>query len=208
MINSKRQRVRGTGPSRKELPAFLELATVPDEVIDFLKLFLKSCPESTIGGDNYEIAKTIDVSKTFNVDKDNYKQFLIQTHLGEQASEFDYTEWVAGSDVLKDFLLTHFNAVYRSRISLMKPDHIIPWHIDTDPSVVCRAQICVSTGNNTFDFETKSGIESLKMQPGKMYFINTGWKHRVINGESDRIVLIFAFKFEDLKNNHLLSASK
>lgn len=208
MIKSKRQRVKGAGPSRKKLPAFLELATVPDEVIDFLKLFSKSCPESIIGGDNYEIAKTIDVSKTFNVDKNNYKQFLIQNHLTEQTSEFDYTEWVPGSDIIKDFLLTHFKAVYRSRISVMKPAHFIPWHIDTDPSVVCRGQICISVRDSTFDFETKAGIETLKMQSGKMYFINTGWKHRVINNESDRVVLIFAFKFEDLKNNQLLSASK
>lgn len=208
MIESKRQRVRGTGPSRKELPAFLELATVPNEVINFLKLFSKSCLESEIGGDNYKIAKNIDISKTFNVDKNNYKQLLIQTHLSEQTSEFDYTEWIAGSDILRDFLLTHFKAVYRTRISVMKPQHVISWHIDTDPSVVCRGQICISVGDNTFDFETKSGIETLKMQPGKMYFINTGWKHRVVNNDSDRIVLIFAFKFEDLKNNQLLGAGK
>lgn len=208
MIKSKRQRVKGSGPSRKELPAFLELATVPDEVIDFLKLFLKSCTESVIGGDNYEIAKNIDVSKTFNLDKNNYKQFLIQTHLTKQNSEFDYTEWISGSDIIRDFLLTHFKAVYRSRISVMKPAHVIPWHIDTDTSVVCRGQICISIGNSTFDFETKAGIETLKMQARKMYFINTGWKHRVINDDLDRVVLIFAFKFEDLKNNQLLCTSK
>lgn len=208
MIESKKHRVRGPGPSRKELPAFLELANVPKEVVDFLKAFSKTCSESKIGGDNYEIAKSIDITKTFNVGIDNYKQSLLQTHTANQTSEFDYTEWIQGTDVIKDFLLTHFNAVYRTRISVMNPNHTIPWHIDTDPSVVCRGQLCISVGDNTFDFETKSGIETLKMQSGKMYFINTGWKHRVVNNESDRIVLIFAFKFEDLKNNQLISTSK
>lgn len=207
MIESKKQRVRGTGPSRKELPAFLELADVPTNIIEYLTYISKTAPETKMGSDRYEITKTIDVTNIFNVKEDKYKQILLQTSIDKQTSEFDYINWVPGSEVIKDFLMEHFRAVYRSRISVMAPHHLIPWHIDADTSVVCRGQICIIAEENTFDFETKDKVETLIMKPGKMYFINTGWKHQVKNYSSERVVLIFAFKFEDLKDNQKLLSS-
>jgi hypothetical protein len=43
------------------------------------------------------------------------------------------------------------------------------------------------------------------MHENEIYFINTGWKHRVVNESNDeRIVAIFGFHFDDLQNNTIL----
>ena len=43
------------------------------------------------------------------------------------------------------------------------------------------------------------------MKTGEMYFINTGWTHRVINtGEESRIVLIAGVNFSDIQENEKL----
>jgi hypothetical protein len=39
------------------------------------------------------------------------------------------------------------------------------------------------------------------MAPGELWFINTGWNHRVIANSQVRQVAIFTFKFDQLVNN-------
>jgi len=197
MIESKKQRVNGLGPSRRMLKAFSVVDSVPEEIIFDLKNLSSTIPPTSIGSDNYQIAENIDLKSVFNVSQTEYKQILLQSHSSDQKTEFDYTNWVDGTERIKTFLLRYFKNVYRLRISVSSPNHIIPWHIDADTSVVCRAQICIDVGDNKFNFQTKDCIEELLMEPGKMYFINTGWKHQVLNFDKTRIVAIFAFKFED-----------
>jgi hypothetical protein len=81
----------------------------------------------------------------------------------------------------------------------MQPYHEIPWHIDTDTSVSCRAQICLNNGGSVFKWKTKSGVEELRMGVGDMYFINTGWSHTVQAGPGIREVAIFGFQFDELR---------
>lgn len=198
MITSKKQRVNGTGPRRRMLNAFSLIGTVPLDVMEDLKNLTSVLPSSTIGGDNYQIAKHIDIESVFNASTDQYRQILLQSYVTDQKSEFDYSVWEPGTDLIQSFLRKYFKKIYRLRISITQPNHTIPWHIDTDTSVVCRAQICIDIGNNQFNFKTKDGIETLTMTQGNMYFINTGWSHQVINFDKTRLVAIFAFKFEDL----------
>lgn len=197
MIESKKQRVNGSGPSRRMLKAFSFIDAVPDEVIFDLKNLSTTLLPTDIGSDNYKIAERIDLESVFNVSQTEYKQILLQSHGICQNTEFDYTNWTEGTDKIKTFLLRYFKNIYRLRIAISSPNHVIPWHIDADTSVVCRAQICIDVGDNKFNFQTKDCIEELSMEPGKMYFINTGWKHQVLNFDKTRIVAIFAFKFED-----------
>lgn len=197
MIESKKQRVNGSGPPRRMLKAFSLIDSVPEEVIFDLKNLSTTLQPTSIGSDNYKIAENIDLKSVFNVSKTEYKQILLQSHSNCQNTEFDYTNWADGTERIKTFLLQYFKNIYRLRISVASPNHTIPWHIDADTSVVCRAQICIDVGDNKFNFQTKDRIEEMSMVPGKMYFINTGWKHQVLNFNKTRIVAIFAFKFED-----------
>ena len=82
--------------------------------------------------------------------------------------------------------------------------HEIKWHIDTDTSVACRAQICLGVNDSVFEFRDRSGIHKLKMRPGEMWFINTGWNHRVISGHTLRRSAIFSFHFDDVIEKTIL----
>ena len=74
--------------------------------------------------------------------------------------------------------------------------HEIKWHIDTDTSVACRAQICLGVNDRVFQFKDSTGIHELKMRPGELCFINTGWNHRVISGTTLRRQAILSFHFD------------
>jgi streptogramin lyase len=89
-------------------------------------------------------------------------------------------------------------------MSEMKGDHELNWHIDADTSVICRAQICLNRNDSVLEFRDKEGVHQLKMNPGEIWFINTGWNHRVVNGETTRRSAILGFHFDDLKNKDLL----
>ena len=39
------------------------------------------------------------------------------------------------------------------------------------------------------------------MKPGELWFINTGWNHRVIAGDSTRRSAIFGFDFKDYQGS-------
>jgi oxalate decarboxylase/phosphoglucose isomerase-like protein (cupin superfamily) len=82
----------------------------------------------------------------------------------------------------------------------MGANHELNWHIDTDPSVICRAQICIKHTKSVMEFNTKGQVHTLYMKPGDIYFINTGWSHRVVNNsDTERVVAIFGFEFSDLQ---------
>jgi hypothetical protein len=203
-MKNKKSRAHGVGPTRHLLKTFCELPPPPSAVIETLKNLVNLRPGNDLGSDNYKITKGVDLAKIFNASI-NYRQILLQrSNIEQPESEFDYDQWEPDTSVIQNWLSLYFKNVYRFRISVMDPDHSIPWHIDTNTSVCCRAQLCIDIEKNTFDFETKTGIESLVMESGKSYFINTGWKHRVINYSSPRIVAIFAFKFEEFYDNSIL----
>ena len=53
--------------------------------------------------------------------------------------------------------------------------HELNWHIDSDTSVMCRAQICLNDNDSVFQSKRKGVVEEFKMKTGEMWFINTGW---------------------------------
>ena len=61
----------------------------------------------------------------------------------------------------------------------------------------CRAQICLNENDSVFEFKRKGVVESFTMKPGEMWFINTGWAHRVIAGKNSRRSAIFGFDYKD-----------
>jgi len=91
-------------------------------------------------------------------------------------------------------------------MSEMQGDHELNWHIDADTSVICRAQICLSNSDSVLEFRDKKGIHKLVMQKGDVWFINTGWNHRVVNGNNIRRSAILGFHYNDLKDNGVIDA--
>jgi hypothetical protein len=208
IANSKRLRVGGNGPGRKDLLPFARIGTVPETVMNALLEIPNIISGNDLGGDNYQISKHCDLEGVFNIGN-GYRQILLQSKISNNSDidEFAYTEWnnIVYDDI-KNFLYSMFDNVYRFRMSVMSENHELNWHIDTDPSIMCRAQICLNNTDAQFEFKTKSGIQTLKMERGGLYFINTGWSHRVVNSsKSERIVAIFGFEFKDmLIENQLL----
>lgn len=193
---TKRTRVRGPGPRRNEMLTFAKICDVDTELLEQLKSILLENPQNDLGGDGYNISQQCDIENVFNA-ADSYRQVLIQKSIHDEntASEFDY------SDYVYDVKVPWFKTIYRLRLSHMGPGHTINWHIDTDTSVMCRAQICLNENDSVFKFKTKDGIEEFKMKPGEMWFINTGWPHSVEGGEKERAVAIFGFEYKDYNGN-------
>ena len=200
-MKNARERVRGLGPSRRELKCFHKLGNVPANVLHELSALSKT-DQNDLGTDDYSLPSNFDLANTFNVKNQQYRQVLFQKAKHDPSSELEYSNWEPGLIETRKYLSTYFQQVYRFRLSIMEPNHHIPWHIDTDTSISCRAQICLNATRSVFMWKTKEGIEELRMNVGDLYFINTGWSHTVIGGAEVREVAIFGFQFSDLDPKH------
>lgn len=205
---TKRTRVGGTGPKRNKLKLFEKICDVPYQLADELNYILDTNTANDIGGDNYGISQNCNYEEVFNV-ADQYRQVLLQKRIessSDDVNEYLYTRWDTKYKLryTKPTLDENFHNVYRFRMSEMKGDHELNWHIDADTSVICRAQICLNENDSVLEFRDKEGVHQLRMKPGEMWFINTGWNHRVVNGNTARRSAIFGFHFDDLKNKDLL----
>ena len=183
---TKRTRVNGTGPKRTELKTFHKIGTMPKRVLKELNY----C--------NYE--------EVFNV-QDKYRQVLLQKTPDIDpmvTNEYMYTSWDVPLRYTRVELDKLFKNTYRFRMSEMGDGHELNWHIDQDTSVICRAQICLNENDSVLEFKDRQGIHELKMQPGEVWFINTGWNHRVVAGNDLRRSAIFGFHFNDLIDKEIL----
>jgi hypothetical protein len=205
---TKRSRVYGTGPRRNKLKVFEKIGDVSSNVVDELNYILDTYKGNDLGGDNYGISKNCNLEEVFHVGT-KYRQVLLQKRIEDSSDDVDeylYKNWEQSYNLryTRPAIDQLFHNVYRFRMSEMKGDHELNWHIDTDTSIMCRAQICLNQNDSVLEFRDKEGIHQLRMKPGEMWFINTGWNHRVVNGETTRRSAIFGFHFEDLKNKDLL----
>ena len=205
---TKRTRVNGSGPKRTKLKTFHKLGTMPKRVLKELNYILDTNTSNDIGGDDYAISQNCDYEEVFNV-QDKYRQLLLQKTRDidpNVTNEYMYATW-DGSYPLRYTrveLDKLFKNTYRFRMSEMGDGHELNWHIDQDTSVICRAQICLNKNDSVLEFKDRQGIHELKMQPGDVWFINTGWNHRVIAGNDLRRSAIFGFHFNDLIDKEIL----
>ena len=199
---TKRTRVGGTGPRRAALKTFHKIGQVAQNVVDELNYILDTHTKNDIGGDNYGISQNCNYEEVFNVGN-SYRQILLQEKcVGDDTSvdEYAYSEWVNNHQLryTRPALKGIFDNTYRFRLSEMKGNHELNWHIDADTSVICRAQICLNHNDSIFEFKDKTSIKSLQMKPGDVYFINTGWNHRVVSGTQTRRTAIIGFHYDNL----------
>lgn len=188
---TKRQRVRGDGPRRDELVTFAKIGTVSDEIVAQLNEIVDRRTGNDLGSDAYNISQHCDVNNVF-IDT-GYRQVLIQ----ERESDVDTADEHMYTRYNEDVTIPGFNQIYRLRISEMAPGNEMNWHIDTDTSVMCRAQICLNDNDSVFQFKRRGVIEEFSMVPGEIWFINTGWLHRVVSGDRVRRSAIFGFDYKD-----------
>jgi len=197
------------GPTRHKLTSFKHLTKAPANVMDEIKRIMTEITEDDLGTDKYQISNSYDLKNSFNA-TGGYRQILLQRNTIPGADineETNYNDWRDDTDVsvIRNFLEETFGTVYRARISVMPPGHELFWHIDTDTSVLCRAQIAVDAENSSFQFRNRiEGERHLNMENGNVYFVNTGWSHRVVNEKDRRIVLIFGIEYKDIPNKEQL----
>lgn len=201
---TKRKRAKGTGPRRNKLKPFVKLGVASNNVVWELNTIIDQWRHNDIGGDNYAITNSTSYDKSFGISKTDstYRQILLQENKTgiEDVDEFRYSTWNGKYFIryCRNKLDEHFSNTYRFRLSEMSGHHEIKWHIDTCTSVACRAQLCLSDDDSIFEFKTKDGIHQLKMQKGEIWFINTGWNHRVVSGHDTRRTAIWSCHFDDI----------
>lgn len=204
----KRNNINGSGPRRHELKTFHKLGEVSKPTLRDMNLLLDLYADNDLGTDHYGISQTIDYEKTHGADIKRYRQVLLQgKELNDDAEdsrdETRYSRWLTDKfqvgNIMSD-IGKHYDSVCRLRLSELVPNSQIAWHIDTDTSVMCRSQICLNEADSLFDFKDRNGVHTLKMKPGEIWFINTGWNHRVTSYSDKRRVVVWSHKFEWVKN--------
>lgn len=91
----------------------------------------------------------------------------------------------------------------RVRITKLVPGKQIPYHIDYDPTYATRVIIPIYSNPGVRNLFKRKGIEEeYYLEPGKAYFLNTGFAHAVENTSNEpRIALMFSLDGQqDLKD--------
>lgn len=206
--SKKRRVIGGNGPRRHEMVEYATIDNqVPQQVVDLILNIGQTYEGNDLGGDSYQISQHCDVKSNFTASS-SYRQILLQ-HLDgdDDIDETNYTKWREDLDLgpIRDYLAKTFNKVYRARISIMPKGGDLNWHIDTDTSVLCRAQIPAFHEGSKFQWKTKRGQFDLEMELGNAYFVNAGWLHRVVNeSDNERIVLIFGIDYDNIPEKESL----
>ena len=199
---SKRSHVKGdNGPGRNALPTFHNLGTsTPEIVLDEARRIAYETTESDLGTDTYRISKDCPVTQLV---PDDYKLILLQQEEpgSDQSEEINYTVWKDGTEEIQKYLEGKFGKVYQTRLTVTPPGGEIQWHIDLNTSVICRVQIGVDIDCfSEFQFNRRGSVSKLWMLPGQVWFLNTGWRHRVLNNSTKpRVVIITEVLYDDLK---------
>ena len=199
--NMNRDRIKGTGPDRKKLKTYYKMGNVSFDTVRELNAVLNSRKGSDIGTDEYSIANQIDYKKTHNALPDKYRQILLQNKEMGEEDEFSYSNWKVDDykiDSTVCDIYEFFDSERRFRVSEMQPNHELSWHIDTNTSVACRAQICLNDHDATFEFKDRDGHHIVNMEPGELWFVNTGWPHRVVTNNLFRRAAVFTFHFDNV----------
>ena len=200
--HSKRTRVRGDhGPRRHQLPTFAKLTAVetPPEVIEEIRHLAFDDPErNDMRGPRYEISNNCPLTDMFG---SQYRHVLLQDYVdGDDTDEINYTQWRDECPETRKHLEATYGTTYRARVAVTPPGSELDWHIDTDPSVICRIQLGIDVVDSTFEFNRRGNHESFTMETGEWWFINVGWKHRVVNNsDRPRVVVIAGVHYANIE---------
>ena len=87
----------------------------------------------------------------------------------------------------------------RVRITRLKPGTAIPLHIDYDPTYATRIIVPIYSNSHVINrFKIKKQLVTGYLEPGKAWFLNTGFAHGVENlSRANRIALMFSLDGQD-----------
>ena len=203
-----RKRVFGKGIKRDLLPTSFKLFSVNKKssfMQSVFKFIEKNQNKNSLYEHDYPIANHRYVPIAGQVNK-NMRVLALQNyneHEGHPFEELSYTKWIDSDEVkiISNFLKSKFKTIWRCRINVIPQFGGLPWHIDTNTSVACRVYLPLTSNidqDNLFEIERRGCINSLKMKVGEFWFVNTGFKHRVLNKTNKmRYSLIFSTVSEE-----------
>lgn len=115
--------------------------------------------------------------------KDRLKKAKSVTSINEHL--YDYRTDLIDERI--DKILNQFKAkVSRVRLVKLDPNTSIPPHIDYDPSYATRVIVPVIAPKECVNvFWYKNEIKSFYLEEGKAYFLNTGFRHAVMNWSNE-----------------------
>lgn len=130
----------------------------------------------------------------------------VSNDINSPLNEKTYTEktslYLKYSNTFNEIFSKFRSKPTRIRLVQLKAGTNVAPHIDYDPSYSVRIIIpIISTEECINLFWTKNKIESVWLKPGNAYFLNTGYKHAVVNlSNEDRYTLLISVDgIEDIK---------
>lgn len=199
-IYDKKKNILGAdGPRRNDLPTFQDVnVEIPNEVMQEIINVVESGTVNDLDRGIFLNQGEKFVGYLFGPE---YRQIYLQEPLYDGCLETEYTEWNDRTPKLKKFMEDTFGEVCRSRISITPPGFKSEWHIDTDTSVLCRGQLIVQSDDCVLEFNRRGEESICDFKPGKIYFINVGWSHRLVN-HSDKIPkisIVFGIRYKNIE---------
>lgn len=214
-----RQRIKGNGPDRKSMPNWQELAKIDPETFQKIQEELLEITRVYADTDDireersdYPIADG-KLVKLANKVPDGYRGVTLQwadENVKKDKTVLDespYTEWNERAKLAPTFVAfmnEHFPGAYRTRLSCLPPNGgELTWHIDSNTSVTCRAQIPIThditPDGATFEIKRDGKHQFADHPLGGVYFINAGFLHRVVNHtDTERWVVNFSTDYKYL----------
>jgi len=146
-----------------------------------------------------EISTDIDIDDKGSKSNE-VKDRLKKARQGTSINEHLYDHRTDLLDKRVDSILNQFKAkVSRVRLVKLDPGTSIPPHIDYDPSYATRIIVPVLAPKECVNvFWYKNEIKSFYLEEGKAYFLNTGFKHAVMNwSNKPRITFMLSLDGQD-----------
>jgi hypothetical protein len=202
--SSRKDRVKGSGPDRKQLEAYKLLTSMPEEVItELIDYFNVHKDQNDLRSPrDYPISHLCPLKEAL---PDGFRHRLL-THCAEGAPnnlEWSYTAWTKSAKdlIFYQWFQEAFPGAFRVRLSLLAPKTEFSWHIDTNTSVACRCSANLTGEGAIFEIKKAGKIQRVPMKAGEVFFTNTGWPHRVINPtDRPRLNLVFGTFFENIEH--------
>lgn len=150
----------------RKLPKFIHLGNIPNKLCNYY-ISISDKLENTN-------ERNIEYRKELGLVYDTINSPIGQTYETKHKDDLD---------VYSINCISEFKETFNWRFGVLKSFAEIPEHLDTHKSL--RFLIILS-GNCNYIAE---GHKTL-MNKGDVYFINTGYRHKVMNGSTDRIALL------------------
>lgn len=198
-----RDRVKGFGPDRSQLPNFKKVCDLPIKIQQQLLDVWRACRHNDLeNSEKYPIKDNCSLKYTL---PEGMKHILLQSinTTKDPNDEKSYSVWneLALATDLPGWIEKNIGATFRTRLAVLPPGAEFSWHIDTNTAVACRCSVILNNPNSVFEIDRKGQVETLKAEVGEVIFTNTGYKHRVYNPtKKTRCNLLFGFEYSELKN--------